>query len=90
MLVTIVSSISVADAYADYGIVLDSTKITGNTVLTGNSTQTVAFEAGDRMGISVTNIEGGFLVVVQSQSFYSSGSLSPFSIWASEDLFWIV
>ncbi len=57
MLVTIVSAISVVDAYADYGIVLDSTKITGNTVLTSNTTQTVAFESGDRMGISVTNIE---------------------------------
>ena len=32
MLVTIVSAISVADAYADYGTVLDSVKITGNTV----------------------------------------------------------
>lgn len=57
MLVTIVSAISVVDAYADYGMVLDSAKITGNTVLTSNTTQTVAFEAGDRMGISVTNIE---------------------------------
>ena len=51
MLVTIVSAISVADAYADisYGTVLDSVKITGNTVLTSNATQTVAFEKGDRI-----------------------------------------
>ncbi len=36
------------------------------------------------------DIEGGFLVVVESQSFYSSGNTTPFSPWASEDLFWIV
>jgi len=52
-------AISYDNAYADtdYGTVESSIKITGNSILTSDNTQTVAFEAGDRYGISVTNID---------------------------------
>ena len=50
-------AISYDNAFADYGTVDSSIKITGNSILSSNVTQTVAFEAGDRMGISVTNID---------------------------------
>jgi len=50
-------TISYDNAFADYGTVDSSIKITGNSILSSDNTQTVAFEAGDRYGISVTNID---------------------------------
>ena len=46
-------------AFADngFGTVDSSIKITGHSILSSDNTQTVAFEAGDRYGISVINID---------------------------------
>jgi len=55
--VILISPILFVDAFAQYGTVESSIKITGNSILSINNTQTVAFEAGDRFGISITNID---------------------------------
>lgn len=53
----LISPILFVDAFAQYGTVESSIKITGNSILSSNNTQTVGFEAGDRFGISITNID---------------------------------
>ena len=55
--VMLLGSTSLVFADSDVGTVESSLKITGNTILSSNNSQTVVFEEQDRMGITVTDIE---------------------------------